>query len=74
MTLAGGPVGLAIGPDGHLYAALWDANQIARLHDDGSLDRTWDLPHGALQIAVGPKTIWATNAFDDSVTSVQLSC
>ncbi|MDT4940053.1 MAG: virginiamycin lyase, partial [Pseudonocardiales bacterium] len=74
MPLAGGPVGLTVGPDGHLYAALWDAKQIARLHDDGSLDRTWDLPHGALLVAAGPDSIWATNAFDDSVTSVQLSC
>ena len=74
MALAGGPVGLAVGPDAHMYAALWDAKQIARLHDDGSLDRTWDVPHGALQVAAGHNSIWATNAFDDSVTNLKLSC
>jgi len=74
LALAGGPVGITVGPDAHMYVALWNAKQLARLHDDGSLDRTWDLPHGALQVAAGVKTMWATNAFDDSVTSVQLSC
>jgi virginiamycin B lyase len=74
MPLAGGPVGIAVGPDGHMYVALFNANQVARLHDDGSIDKTWDLPHGALLVAAGPDSMWATNGFDDSVARVQLSC
>ena len=73
-TLAGGPVGIATGPDGHVYVALWTTNQVARLGDDASIARTWDLPHGALLVAAGPDSIWATNAFDDSVSRVQLTC
>jgi virginiamycin B lyase len=74
MPLAGGPVGLAVGPDGHMYVALYTANQVARLLDDGSIDKTWDLPHGALLVAAGPDSMWATNGFDDSVARVRLSC
>jgi virginiamycin B lyase len=74
IPLPGGPVGLAIGPDGHMYVALWSANQVGRLNDDGSLAKTWNVPHGALQVAASRDSVWATNAFDDSVTRVQLSC
>jgi virginiamycin B lyase len=72
--LAGGPVGLTIGPDGHMYAALWLANQVARLNDDGSIAKSWNLPGGALLVAPSRDSIWATNPFTDKVTRVRVAC
>ncbi len=71
--IAGGPVGITVGPDQHVYAALWNSRQLARLSGSGHIQRTWQVP-GALQVASSDGRLWLTDPFQNSVASVRIGC
>ena len=73
---AGGPVGLTVGPDGALYAALFKVggpNYVARFDSAGNVMRAWPVP-GALILATSQGEVWATDAFANTVTRVRTQC
>jgi len=57
----GGPYGVAVAPDGTIWATLQNGNQLLQLAADGT-SRTFDLPRGGAvptDIAVGPDgSVW----------------
>jgi virginiamycin B lyase len=57
----GGPYGVAVTPDGAIWATLQNGNQLLRLAPDGT-SRTFDLPHGGAvptDVAVGSDgSVW----------------
>lgn len=69
----GGPVGITVGPDGHLYTALFLAGQVAELDATGGVARTWAVP-GALQVAWSHGSIWTTDPFSDTVSRIGTRC
>jgi virginiamycin B lyase len=71
--IAGGPVGITVGPGGKLYVALWNSRQLGRLDGSGRLTRTWAVP-GALQVAGSRGDLWLTDPFAPSVASVHPTC
>lgn len=71
--IAGGPVGITVGPDQHVYAALWNSRQLARLNGSGHIQRTWQVP-GALQVSSSDGKLWLTDPFRISVASVRVDC
>ncbi len=73
VPVAGGPVGITLAPDGHLYAAMFLSAQLAQLDDHGQVARTWDVP-GALQVAASQGALWVTDPFTDTVSEVRTHC
>lgn len=73
IPIAGGPVGITLAPDGHLYTALWFSSQVAQLDAQGHIARTWDVG-GALQVAASQGRIWAADPFNNSLSRVQTQC
>jgi streptogramin lyase len=71
--VSGGPVGITVGPDHRLYVAMWSASQVAQVSTDGVVTKTWSVP-GALQVAVGRHSIWATDPFANAVSETRLDC
>ena len=69
----GGPVGITVGPDHHLYTALWNTHQLARLDPTGHIVRTWEVP-GALLVAADQHALWLTDPFADTVAQVRPHC
>jgi virginiamycin B lyase len=73
---AGGPVGITVGPDGALYAALFKVggpDYVARFDEAGNVTRAWPAP-GALIVASSQGAVWATDAFADTVTRIRTQC
>jgi len=73
LPLAGGPVGITLAPDGHLYVALFLAAQLAQLDSAGHVAHAWDVP-GALQVAASHGRVWVTDPFGDTVSRVAVAC
>jgi virginiamycin B lyase len=73
IPIAGGPVGITLGPGGKLYVALWNIHQLGRLDGSGQVIRTWDVP-GALLVAPSRGDLWLTDPFANSVASVRVTC
>jgi virginiamycin B lyase len=69
----GGPVGITLAPDGHLYAAMFLSSQLAQLDDHGHVSRTWDVP-GALQVAASQGALWVTDPFGNTLSQVRTHC
>ena len=68
--LPGGPVGITVGKDGHLYVALFSAHALDQVSLSGQITGHWDLP-GALQVATGTGlTIWVADNFGGTVSRV----
>ena len=65
--VSGGPVGITVGKDGQLYAALFFAPGLDRIDPaTGQVTGHWDLPGavGTLQVATGAgPDIWVTDTF-----------
>ncbi len=76
IPIVGGPVGITLGSDDHLYTVLDTTGQLARLNRDGTIDQTWTLPNatGALQVAQSHGAFWVTDAADDLIFRVDVSC
>lgn len=74
--IVGGPVGITLAPDGHLYTVLYTSGQLARLDHSGHVQRTWTLPGavGALQVVFSDHALWVTDPFGDLVFRVQIPC
>lgn len=74
-SVPGGPVGLVLGRDGHLYTALFGTGQLARLDRNGSIDATWDLPGGVgvLLLAQRGHSFWVTDSASNVVFQVRMS-
>lgn len=73
---AGGPVGLTVGPDGALYAALFKVggpDYVARFDLAGNVTRVWPVS-GALIMGSSQGAVWATDAFADTVIRIRPQC
>ncbi|MEO7070023.1 MAG: hypothetical protein ABI131_05965 [Nostocoides sp.] len=73
---AGGPVGLTVGPDGALYAALFTIDgpdYVARFDLAGDVTHAWRVP-GALILATSQGAVWATDPFADTITRLRPQC
>ena len=73
---AGGPVGITVGPDGALYAALINIggpHYLARFDLAGNVTRAWPVP-GALILGTSQGAVWATDTFADTITRIRTQC